>query len=306
MQLLGEDADGKLGDRWYCYKDDVLYFAGENVWNPPMELSLSTPRIAGRMAPCCRRITPHLHYSSNHDAAVKSSLALILVFEGLGLTSGAVKDSIRLNLAPYAISAYEYVMKQIAEAIAPYHWMYDLGAGMELLTILLLIMGAATLHSTTKQRLHRVTVYGAVLALLARWAASALYYIKTTQVLSVLNIDPDLLRTANDVQSSFAAEAGFWGSSAFNILSSLLLLIVSVLLAFAAWQLYSNRVVSVWPSMQPTVGTVEPVAPVAMPASAQMMAPSVEAKAETKFCRYCGAKILRDSKFCEECGGKLT
>lgn len=26
----------------------------------------------------------------------------------------------------------------------------------------------------------------------------------------------------------------------------------------------------------------------------------------TKFCRFCGAKIRRDSKFCEECGAKLT
>jgi hypothetical protein len=28
--------------------------------------------------------------------------------------------------------------------------------------------------------------------------------------------------------------------------------------------------------------------------------------ASLKFCRYCGAKIARDSKFCEECGAKLT
>lgn len=28
--------------------------------------------------------------------------------------------------------------------------------------------------------------------------------------------------------------------------------------------------------------------------------------APTKFCRYCGAKIVRDSKFCEECGKRLV
>jgi len=27
--------------------------------------------------------------------------------------------------------------------------------------------------------------------------------------------------------------------------------------------------------------------------------------ASTKFCRFCGAKIPRDSKFCEECGTSL-
>jgi hypothetical protein len=35
MKFLGEDAAGKLGDRWYCYKDDEVYLSIDSVWNPP-------------------------------------------------------------------------------------------------------------------------------------------------------------------------------------------------------------------------------------------------------------------------------
>lgn len=32
MTFLGEGADGKLGDRWYCYKDNEVYLAKEQRW----------------------------------------------------------------------------------------------------------------------------------------------------------------------------------------------------------------------------------------------------------------------------------
>jgi RNA polymerase subunit RPABC4/transcription elongation factor Spt4 len=56
--------------------------------------------------------------------------------------------------------------------------------------------------------------------------------------------------------------------------------------------------------------TVEP----AVPASKAAMEPKQETKpsresarsVSTKFCRYCGAKIPRQSKFCEECGKALA
>lgn len=263
--------------------------------------------IVSEQCSSCKRTTPHLHYSSNHDTAVLSSLFLILLAEGLSFVSGAVNGSIKLYLAPDQIYAYTEVNRRIAEAMAPFQGVYYLGMGIELLTVLLLIMGAATLHSTTTQVLHRVTVYGAVVAFLVSRAALTLYYVKRTQVISALGIDPDLLRTANHVQSRFAAEAGFFGSSAFYILSILLPLILLFLLAFAAWELYTKKIVSVW---QPTSMDVslppppapEPARPVIETGS---VVPTIASTKPTKFCRFCGAKIVRDSKFCEECGMNL-
>lgn len=260
--------------------------------------------IVSEQCSSCKRTTLHLHYSSNHDTAVLSSLFLILLAEGLSTISGAVNGSIKLYLAPDQIYAYEEVNRRIAEAMAPFQGMYYLGVGIELLTVLLLIMGAATLHSTTQQRVHRATVYGAVVAFLSRWGAYTLYDVKRTQVTSALGIDPDLLRTANDVQSRFAAEAGFWSSSAFYILSILLALILLFLLAFAAWELYTRKIVSVW---QPTPTDLSrPPAPAPEPARPVTEQAIAKPTVPTKFCRHCGAKIPRDSMFCEECGKKLA
>jgi ribosomal protein L40E len=243
----------------------------------------------------------------NHEGAVRLSLAFVLVLEGLSFISGYVKASVTLYLSNDETTAYDYLTREMAKATAPYEIWNTIALGAELLVVLLLIMSVATLHSTTKQAFHRVAVYGALVAFLAKWGAYALYDNLVTQAVGRLKLESGLLSTANEVQARFVAAWGFWGSQAYDSLTVLLSLIFLVLLAFAVWELYMEKVVSVWPSMQPTVGTVEPLAPIAMPASAQTNAPSAEAKqAETKFCRYCGARIIRDSKFCEECGTKLT
>jgi hypothetical protein len=229
------------------------------------------------------------------------------MIEGLAFISDYVKASVRLYLSNDETTAYNYFTREIAKATAPYEVWNAIAMGADLLLVLFLIIGAATLHSTTKQALHRVYgVYGALVAFLARWGAYALYYYLVMQAMSGLNLESGLFERGQQVQARFVAAAGFWNSQAYNLVMILLALILLVLLAFAAWELHMEKVVSVWPSMQPTVGTVEPLPPIAIPASAQTVAPSVEAKAETKFCRHCGAKILRDSAFCEECGGKLT
>lgn len=48
------------------------------------------------------------------------------------------------------------------------------------------------------------------------------------------------------------------------------------------------------------------VYPMAVQAPVPTAPPPPPLAALTKFCRHCGAKILRDSKFCEECGNSLT
>jgi ribosomal protein L40E len=203
--------------------------------------------------------------------------------------------------------AYDYLTRETAKAIAPYEIWNIVAMGADLLLLLLLIVSAATLYSTTKQTFHRLAVYGAVVAFLARWGAYTLYENLVTQAVSQLRLESGLLSTANEVEARFVAAAGFWDSQAYYLTIILLSLIFLVLIAFASWELYTEKIVSVWPSMQPTVGTVEPVAPVVISAPPLSVVPSVEAKqAETKFCRKCGAKIPRDSVFCEECGAKLV
>ena len=51
-----------------------------------------------------------------------------------------------------------------------------------------------------------------------------------------------------------------------------------------------------------TVG-IEPASPVIETAS---VAPTIASTKPTKFCRFCGVRIVRDSMFCEECGAELT
>ena len=302
---------------------------------------MTTPSVGMAQYCSCKRSKEHLHYSTKHDTSVRSGLALVLLIEGLSFVSGSVQGSIRVYLAQNEITAYDYVTRRIAEATAPYEGLNILAMGLELLVVLLLILSAATLHSTTTRGLHRVTVYGAVLAFLAKWGAYTLYDIRTTQAVSLLNFEPYLLRTANNVQSLFAAEAGFWGSSAFYSVTILLSLMLLGLLAFAAWELHTRKIVSVWPSMQLSIEGVEPAAPAAIPASVPTMTPSVVVEhakfcescgsqmpaqtticstcghrsgsellaaqsKSTKFCRFCGAKIPRDSEFYEECGKRLV
>jgi hypothetical protein len=256
----------------------------------------------------CGRATSHIHYSTNHDRATRASLVILLLTEGLSFLAAYVRASVRLYLASGQIDAYQYVSGRMAEATAPYAYLNTLAMGLEVLLVFLLIAAAATLHSGEMRDLHRVTVYGAVVVFLSRWTASTLYVGRTTQAVAALNIDPDTLRTANDVQSQFAAQAGFWQSQTFNLLTIALSLLFLALAVFAAWELHAMKVVSVWPSVQPGVATMEPTAvvPLAVAPAPPALEPPAPQSASTKFCRFCGAKILRDSGYCEECGKRLT
>lgn len=45
MHLLDEDEE-----RWYCHTDDILFFAKQNTWNPPLEVTLERLAEAKRLA----------------------------------------------------------------------------------------------------------------------------------------------------------------------------------------------------------------------------------------------------------------
>lgn len=51
MKLLGESADGKLGDRWYCRKDDELYFPKEQHWGVYQAVVPAVPVVQKPPAP---------------------------------------------------------------------------------------------------------------------------------------------------------------------------------------------------------------------------------------------------------------
>jgi ribosomal protein L40E len=72
-------------------------------------------------------------------------------------------------------------------------------------------------------------------------------------------------------------------------LQSLTIALLIIGVAGIALVIASTKSVPAQPSLQPAAAA-EPPAELAM----------------SKFCRYCGAKIPRDSKFCEECGKKLA
>jgi hypothetical protein len=78
--------------------------------------------------------------------------------------------------------------------------------------------------------------------------------------------------------------------------------VLTLLFAIIGLPLHANELHKLRKAQQTgQLGTsVEPTTPAPTPS----VAPQASATS-TKFCRHCGAKILRDSAFCEECGGKL-
>jgi len=121
-------------------------------------------------------------------------------------------------------------------------------------------------------------------------------------------VDESVLQTTLEIEQRFQQAYGFWGTpapDAVRIIFSLAGLAVFV----GAW--ITSGHFTLWQppptlAVAPTTPPIqEPVIPTAETSSA--VAPTTVMPAmPTKFCRFCGAKIPRDSMYCEECGAKLT
>jgi len=250
----------------------------------------------------CGRTKQHLHYSSNHDFFVKFGLILLLLAEAVSFVQGYVKGSTTLYLSNAVIEQYETVTSKIAQLTTPYEYLNWLALGMELITLILAILAVGSLHSIKDKNTHGAAIVGTVatfiIGMITQW-----YYISATDVaLTRLPsmVDSDVLTTARQVQEEFQRRYGFWGTpapDAVNILCSL----AGLGLFMAA--LITTEHFTVW---QPTpTDLFRPPAP-APEERPVIEPPAVVSAMPTKFCRFCGATIIRDSMFCEECGRKLV
>jgi RNA polymerase subunit RPABC4/transcription elongation factor Spt4 len=291
----------------------------------------------------CKRTTPHLHYSSNHDFFVKLGLICFLFVEGLSFISGMVKGSTLLYLTSNEQICYEAVTRAAGTLIAPYEGLSNAAMALEGLSLFLAIVAVSTLHSLgeNKASLHKVGALGAAAALLVSLGLKGYYGVMTDQALRGLHDlvcseycclrCTGMLDTATQVQQRFNAAYGFWGAASYVATSLLLVIALAALLVGAA---LTTKVVSTWqPTPTLSVTTVgQPEIPQATTEAVRerrfcescgseippqrIVCPKCGHKnvfalwpqepKSSKFCRFCGAKMPRDSQFCEECGARLT
>jgi len=250
--------------------------------------------------------TPTLRYSTTHEALTIVGLGLVLAAEGLSFLAGLITGSTLLYLQRNEIEAYETVARTIERLTAPYQFLDHVAIVLELLIIGLVISSAATLRSFSRKRLHRIATFSAPLVMVAHFAIMYVYDSLTKKALSELpsTVPSQQLVVATEVQQRFDTAYGFWGGPAYAIV------------IFFSWiALFALVGAALTPrALQPTLQPLVISAPQESPLKTPIAHPSVPTSPvtsatvvlATKFCRQCGAKILRDSKYCEECGTRLV
>jgi hypothetical protein len=251
----------------------------------------------------CKRTTPHLHYSSNHDFFVKLGLVLLLSAEAISFVQGFVKGATTLSLSYDTIAQYKTVMSKMTELTAPYEYLNWLAIALELITLILAVVAVASLHSIKGRSTHDAAVVGTIatfaVGMIVKW-----YYIRATDAaLAKLPsiIGARMWETARMVEEWFRVAYGFWGTAGPDAANVLCSLFGAGLFVGALFTSHQHMVWQPAPAdlARPPPPSPEPTRPVTEQPIAKQTVP-------TKFCRYCGARIVRDSIFCEECGAKLT
>jgi hypothetical protein len=295
MKLLDEDEK-----RWYCFKDDEVYFASSNKWQRD-EQPIATQETAGCR---CGRSVTHIHYSRSHDSFVKWGLIFFLLAEGFSFVAGYVKVSSTVYLPDYEISAYNTVMSKTAELTAPYQYLSWVVSFEELAILILAIVAIATLHSFKGRATHLGVIVGVIVLFCIHYVTRTYYLHVTQQALSQLSgfFNEDTMTTAQGVEEALFQKCGFWCTPSSDVINIILSLIDVGLFVAAS---LTWRVVSVRPPTEVAVVPAAVPAPESVPQPQVTEAATAALATQTKFCRFCGAKILRDSEYCEECGKKL-
>jgi hypothetical protein len=233
-----------------------------------------------------------------HDFLVKLGLAIFISAEAISFVGGAVKGSTTLYFEQATIASYTAVADKITQLTAAYQPLNNMSYVFEVATLSLAIIAGITLHSSSKKELHRAVLISAFILGVLTIATRYYYYSLTTEALSALPtvVNQAALSAFNQAEQQFQAAYGFWGESADFSAGILIILSVASLGVAAATtkpRLVWTRIESY--QQETTTTTVPSLRPVT---------PSTTG--ESKYCRYCGAKIPRQSKFCEECGKTLV
>jgi len=248
----------------------------------------------------CGRNKEHLHYSSNHDFFVKLGLVLLLSAQAISFVQGAVKGATTLYFSYDTMAQYETVTSKMAALTAPYEYLKWLAMALELITLVLAVVAVASLHSIKDRSTHDAAIVGTIATFIIGMTVKWYYFRATDAALARLPsmVDARTMETARQVEEQFRVAYGFWGTAgpdAANILCSLFGLGLFI------GALFTSQHFTVWQPSSADVSRLPPPAP--EPARPIIELPTV--MSATKFCRFCGARIARDSKFCEECGKGL-
>lgn len=218
----------------------------------------------------------------------------------MALIAGAVLASTTLLLLPDQITAYNMLAQRTDLLLAPYESLKNIVIIFDFAAVVVVIASAATLKSYSKRTFHTAFVVLAPIIASGDILLEGLYSSLTQQALTQLpsTMDMGTLIPALQVQKQFNAAYGFWGSPEYNTITNILSWATVGLLIVAALTMKSTTVRET--NVEKTESVPEFVPIQKHPTKEEGPMPS-----GTKFCRYCGAKILRDSKFCEECGSEL-
>jgi len=264
-------------------------------------MSLIPPVASSRCK--CGRATTHIHYSSNHDFFVKLGLICFLFAEGVSFIAGWVKGSTLLVFSTGDIAAYDRVNSTIAQLTGPYQGLNNAAMATELLIIGFAFVALSTLRSQHWREIHLMSVVAVIGLFFLRWAMETFYGYLTNAAIARLPefVDATTLAIAARIDGAFQASYGFWGSAGPDAVITILSFAGLALFICAIWK---RDVVATWtPGTVTTV--IEPPAPTTPPQPPTSPTVGATTIPPTKFCRFCGAKIPRESKFCEECGKRL-
>lgn len=264
-------------------------------------MSLISPVASSRCK--CGRATSHIHYSSDHDFFVKLGLICFLFAEAVSGIEGWVKGSTLLYFSTGDIAAYDRVNSAIARLTAPYQGLNNATMATELLIIGFAFVALSTLHSQHWREIHLMSAVTVIGLFFVHWAMATFYTYLTNAAIARLPefVDTATLSTAARIEKAFQASYGFWGTAGPDAAITILSLAGLALFIGVVWK---RDVVATWtPGIVTTV--MEPPAPMTPPQPPKSPTLAATTIPPTKFCRFCGAKIPRDSKFCEECGKGL-
>ena len=245
----------------------------------------------------CPRINSHLHYSSLHDALVKVGLAAFILAEIVAFVGGAVKGSTQLYFDDYTIASYNTVTDKIGQLIAPFQPINYLSYIFEVTALASAIVAGVTLHSSSKKKLHHGVLILAFVCGVLTIASRYYYNSLTAEALGSLPtlVGQGTFSAYSQAESQFQAAYGFWGAPADFLVGIILVVSVASLGAASV----STRPRFIWTRDE----SVEQATITGYP---NLRTPAPQTNTESKYCRYCGAKIPDTSKFCEECGKELV
>jgi hypothetical protein len=262
MKLLDEEQQ-----RWYCYKDNELFWARDNIWGPK---------------PTVRQQAPRQEKTGTFKQGIMRGVGISMV---LGSIGGALNVLSSLSNLSYIESVIDYCKSLQA---CPYSETIPISFSQSAnedfvgfwVSVVIAIIALLVMEITRKNEYS----YGLWLGFGAANIVGGVGYLwQGVQFRSLGTLNLSVGEIVSAARAGLIETAGI----TIGVFAVALVLI----------HLGAKRTVIAAAPKAPEAP--QPEVPPTIKVEAPMMIPSM------KFCRFCGAKILRDSIYCEECGTRL-